>query len=89
MKFSEAIEHIANGAIMRRRNWLSPAGQRMSTDKWYVKTNENGLFCIYDEKNIQKGFVQVTLDHVNSDDWEFVPDTFEIELAALKKKHGR
>lgn len=89
MKFSEAIEHIANGEIMCRRNWRSSAGQYKGTDKWYVKLDGQGFFCIYDEENIEKGIIQVTLDHVNSDDWEFVSNTFEIELVALKKKHGR
>lgn len=89
MKFSEAIEHIANGEIMRRKNWGSAAGQHMGADKWYVKLNEEGFCCIYDKENIEKGIIQVTLDHVNSDDWEFVSNTFEIELVALKKKHGR
>ena len=88
MNFIEAMDAVCKGYFVRRKNWLSPAGQNSGVDNFYVKMDEAGQVCVYQDDDGIKKDLSLTKANLESNDWEFF-DTYQIELAALKRKHGR
>lgn len=90
MKFLEALDLVSAGSIVRRKNWASPAGYNIGVNSWYVAIDDQtDMVSVFDGDNCSRGELRLTKDNLASDDWELVKDTYKIELAALKRKHGR
>lgn len=88
MKFFEAMQAVVAGKAVRRKNWTSPSGLHMGVDKWYVFLHGSTI-CIYEGDHTYRSEIKLTLENIQSDDWEVCPNMYEIELAALKKKYNK
>lgn len=84
MKFFEAMELVSQGKVVRRKNWQEGSAELKN---WYVMLNNEFVFVFYGN-HVPNGPLKLTKANIDSDDWEVVTNSYEIELAALKRKHG-
>lgn len=93
MKFLEAVKQISAGKIMRRNNWLSPAGVNLGSNLLYVKMDqETGRISVFTMENfILKSDLLLTRANIESDDWQELTkdEQYQIELKELKRKYGK
>lgn len=88
MKFFEAMQAVAEGKAVRRKDWVNNSGILMGVDKWYVFLH-GGTVAVYEGNHVYRAEMKITLENLKTDDWEVCSNMYEIELAALKKKYDR
>lgn len=90
MKLIDVIPFIIAGGVACRKDWYSSAGSLLGVDGWYVMLSPvSGMITVFEKNHTERGDLKMTKENFESNDWEIIQDTYEIELAALKKKHGR
>lgn len=89
MKFLEAMELVRQGKAVRRKNWVTSKDRYVKVDDWYAFLDLDGSVKLFSGDHCSRGYMKLTKENLETNDWEVYPNMYAVELSVLNRKYGK